>query len=103
MTTEIPLLPLPEWMSHYTIPADGFEGVKVVMLADRMHDYARANVEHHTEALRAEADALREALECMIIGACAVAVPHNGERAVLQDAVNIARAAIAAYRKGGKK
>ena len=44
--------------------------------------------------------ALVEALECMIIGACAVAVPHNGERAVLQDAVNIARAALAAHRKG---
>jgi len=50
-----------------------------------------------------DVEALAEALECMIIGACAVAVPHNGERAVLQDAVNIARAALAAYRKGGKQ
>lgn len=45
--------------------------------------------------LIAAAPDLLEALECMIIGACAVAVPHNGERAVLQEAVNIARAAIA--------
>jgi len=70
----------------------------------------RANVERATaplqvevEALRAEVERLREALECMVIGACAVAVPHNGERAVLQDAVNIARVALAAYRKGGKR
>src|SRR5690606_13315563 len=34
-----------------------------------------------------EAERLAEALECLIIGACAVAVPHNGERAVLQDAL----------------
>jgi len=47
------------------------------------------------EALWAEVERLAEALECMIIGACAVAVQHNGERAVLQDAVNIARAALA--------
>jgi hypothetical protein len=46
------------------------------------------------ERLRAEVERLAEALKCMIIGACAVAVPHNGERAVLQDAVNIARAAL---------
>ena len=55
------------------------------------------------DGLAAENEMLREALECMIIGACAVAVPHNGERAVLQDAVNIARAALAAYRKRGKQ
>lgn len=60
MTADIKLLPLPEWMSHYTIPADDFAGVKVVMLADRMRDYARANVEHHTEALRAEVERLQE-------------------------------------------
>lgn len=52
-------------------------------------------------ALKTENERLAGALECLIIGACAVAVPHKGERAVLQDAVNIARAAVAAYRKGG--
>jgi len=40
-------------------------------------------------------DELLEALEIMIIGACAVGVPHQGERKVLQDAVDHARAAIA--------
>ena len=66
MTTEIELLPLPEWMSRYTIPSDGFECDKVAMLDDRMHDYARANVANaiaplqaEIEALRAEVDALR--------------------------------------------
>lgn len=42
--TDIKLPPLPEWMSNYTIPADGFECDKNVMLVDRMHDYARAAV-----------------------------------------------------------
>ena len=77
-------------------------------IADRPGQYDRLNAladefAAALEAARAEVDALREALECMIIGACAVAVPHNGERAVLQDAVNIARAALAPYRKGGKQ
>lgn len=73
------------------------------MEEDEMGDYVEWEA---YEALQAECEELRkdvahlvEALECMIIGACAVAVPHNGERAVLQDAVNIARAALAAYRK----
>lgn len=44
------LPPLPEWMSNYTIPADDFAGVKVVMLADRMRDYARAAVLADREA-----------------------------------------------------
>jgi len=35
-----------------------------------------------------------EALEIMIVGACAVGVPHAGERKVLQDAVDHARATI---------
>lgn len=66
----------------------------------RHDDFAALQAE--VEALRSEGERLAEALECMIIGACAVAVPHNGERAVLQDAVNIARAALAAHRKRGK-
>ncbi|KNE28185.1 hypothetical protein AFM18_08460 [Achromobacter spanius] len=37
---------------------------------------------------------LLEALEIMLIGACAVGVPHAGERKVLQDAVDHARATI---------
>ena len=81
MTTEADLLPLPSGNVAHLIAAQAAE----------------------IEALRAEVERLAEALECMIIGACAVAVPHNGERAVLQDAVNIARAALAAYRKGGKQ
>lgn len=51
------------------------------------------------EALRAECDRLREALECMIVGACAVGVPNKQELQVLRDAVSIARAAL--EQKGG--
>jgi hypothetical protein len=46
----------------------------------------------------AEIARLREALECMIAGACAVGVPHEEERKVLQEAVCIARAALGAPR-----
>lgn len=55
MTDNIELLPLPEWMSRYVVPSDGFEGGKVVMLDDRMRDYARANL----AALQAENERLR--------------------------------------------
>jgi len=65
MTTEIELLPLPEWMSRYTIPSDGFECDKVAMLDDRMHDYARENVAHHTAALQAEIEALRAEVDAL--------------------------------------
>lgn len=44
--------------------------------------------------LIASAPELLEALEIMIVGACAVGVPHAGERKVLQDAVDHARATI---------
>lgn len=44
--------------------------------------------------LIAAAPELLEALEIMIVGACAVGVPHAGERKVLQDAVDHARATI---------
>ncbi|MNK69791.1 hypothetical protein D3C87_891880 [compost metagenome] len=44
--------------------------------------------------LIAAAPELLEALEIMIVGACAVGVPHAGERKVLQDAVDHARAVI---------
>jgi len=47
---------------------------------------------------------LVSALECMVVGACAVAVPHAGERAVLQEAVDIAHAALLeATAKEGEK
>lgn len=59
MTAEIDLLPLPEWMSRYTIPTDGFEYGEGVMLDDCMRDYARANVARNTALLRAEIEALR--------------------------------------------
>ncbi len=63
MTTETDLLPLPKWMSNYTIPADDFECDKGVMLVDRMHDYARANVARAIAAKVAEIDTLRTRLE----------------------------------------
>lgn len=51
------------------------------------------------ERLRAERDALLNALETMLIGACAVGVPHAGERQVLQECVDAARDVIDAARK----
>lgn len=72
MTTEIELLPLPEWMSRYTIPSDGFECDKVAMLDDRMHDYARENVAHHTAALQAEIEALRAEVDALRLNAASV-------------------------------
>jgi len=51
------------------------------------------------ERLRAENRALLNALETMLIGACAVGVPHAGERQVLQECVDAARAVIDAARK----
>jgi len=65
MTTEIPLLPLPEWMSRYTIPADGFAGGEHTVLIDRMQAYARANVARATEALQAENAAIRREMGAM--------------------------------------
>lgn len=52
--------------------------------------------QHYPDTVVAENKLLREALESMIVGACAVAIPNDSERAVLQRAVNIARAALAA-------
>jgi hypothetical protein len=52
------------------------------------------NADADSQLIEAAPDLLA-ACECLIIGACAVAVPHDGERAVLQDAVDIARKAIA--------
>ncbi len=49
---------------------------------------------------RKQRDRLREALETLIVGGCAGAVPHDGERRVLQDAVDIARAALAEQEVG---
>jgi len=45
---------------------------------------------------------MREALECMLVGACAVGVPHKAEKQVLQDAVDIARDALAATKEASK-
>lgn len=72
MTTEIELLPLPEWMSRYTIPSDGFECDKVVMLDDRMHGYARENIAHHTAALQAEIEGLRAEVDALRLNAASV-------------------------------
>jgi len=41
---------------------------------------------------------LLDALDMMLIGACAVGVPHAAERAVLQEAVDHARETIAKVR-----
>lgn len=50
MTADVELLPLPEPNGSYTNPYDG----------DDIENYARANVEHHAEALRAEIERLRD-------------------------------------------
>ena len=59
MTDETDLLPLPKWMSNYTIPADSSVYDEDVMLADRMRDYARANVARAVAPLQDEVEALR--------------------------------------------
>ena len=46
------------------------------------------------ESSRLRIKELEEALKCMLIGACAVAVPHDGERRVLKEAVDMARKAL---------
>ena len=48
----------------------------------------------YVSRLEKENAKLREAVESLLIGACAVAVPHPAERAVLQEAVNFARATL---------
>lgn len=53
------------------------------------------------ERLHAENRELREAVECLLIGACAVGVPHPEERKVLQEAVAIARAALTRHAPNG--
>lgn len=51
---------------------------------------------HHERAIAATQIAiLRNAVECLIMGACAVGVPHAAEREVLKDAVQIGRKALA--------
>jgi hypothetical protein len=66
------------------------------MHSESLEEHIRGAIESlQAELARAEAEnaVLREALEVMIVGACAVAVPHAGERRVLQEAVDHARAA----------
>lgn len=63
MTTKTELLPLPKWMNNYTIPGDSYVFDKDVTLADRMRDYARANVAVATATLQAEIEALRAEAE----------------------------------------
>src|SRR5690606_34730286 len=84
MTAEIELLPLPKWMSNYTIPSYSSVYDEDVILADRMHDYARANVAVATatlqaeiEALRAEVEAWRELSDHVRAGACKAIWPER--------------------------
>lgn len=53
------------------------------------------DAENRIIELREVSDKLEKALEITIVGACAVGVPHDGERKVLQEAVDIARATLA--------
>ena len=57
--------------------------------------YERNALLLEVEHIKQERDKLLEALEIMIIGACACGIPHQGERKVLQEAVDHARAIIA--------
>lgn len=79
------------YVPFQTTHFDGCEREHIECLVQRMAD--------EIERLRAERDALLNALETMLIGACAVGVPHAGERQVLQECVDAARAVIAAARK----
>jgi hypothetical protein len=48
----------------------------------------------HIDRLTKQRDDMAATVEIMIIGACAVRIPHNGERKVLQEAVDYAREAL---------
>ena len=78
---------------HHT-PADEYP------MSCRLQDEANCQwVAAAPAALAAEREkvrVLREALDGVIIGACAVGVRHKGELEVLQAAVDMARAALAA-------
>lgn len=50
-----------------------------------------ADLVERLEKAEKQRDELIEVVEILIIGACAVGVPHTGERKVLQDAVTHAR------------
>ena len=56
--------------------------------------------QHYPETVVAENKLLRGALEILIAAACAVAIPLDSERSVLQRAVNVARAALAELGEG---
>jgi hypothetical protein len=57
------------------------------------HLYEEAS--HRIAALEAEVERLQGALECLDIAVCGAAIPHAGERAVVQEAIKMARAALA--------
>lgn len=63
---------------------------KIRILTNDLREARTASASKDTQIL-----ALREAIDVLIIGACAVAVPHAGERAVLQEAVDMARKNLA--------
>jgi predicted translin family RNA/ssDNA-binding protein len=57
-------------------------------------DFSRSLERQRDEALDLARE-LREACELMIIGICAAAIPHSGERATASLAVSEARKALA--------
>jgi hypothetical protein len=72
---------------------DGVYGCRGV---DHAMVYAMAR---EIERLRAANIKLADAVECLIIGGCAVAVPHAGERAVLQEAIDMGRSALKQWKE----
>jgi hypothetical protein len=83
------------WRPNPECPACA-SGVAAMDRNDQRQAMVQAEAMKKIRALTAEVEALRGALECLIVGACAVAVPNKHELAVLKDAVDIARAALAA-------
>ena len=69
MTADTKLLPLPEGVDVIFSP-DGNGAALDVFIAEQVQDYARANVAHATEPLKAEIERLRAERE--VIGAEAV-------------------------------
>jgi len=88
MTAKTDLLPMPKGEAV---------GMYQAWSYDQMQAYARANVEHHTVALQAEVDTLREALAALITWVPSAATYRRlgFDPEALVQALEKARAALA--------
>ena len=91
MTQETKHTPAP-----WVISNDSSAYMDGIIVTDKKGENEVAGVWEMDDAnLIAAAPELLEALECMEIAGCGVAIHHAGERKLMQDAVGMARKAIA--------